>query len=309
MTVWLALFHIEGFAASHVVVDDSVDEAVEFVALPHELAADGIDLRGSDPVRLRLFVNADQRRPQHQRREANDRHVGGDAVIVVRISLGNGQSLAASLRSSDEVIVLGFAPVQALDQHHGGIMRLLQLHVAEIADRLFVQRPIVGRGFGWRCSPRRASAEACLMAGVAAIGHIALRERRARQHRDRAVHAAASQLHGAAVPRRGKCDLEIDRFGLSPRDPQAPWTPFTLHHAGRIPSRRIPARRVEGHTGHRLSDRGNRDAVAEFRRGAVGLGDGSGFTRSLRTGASRPDQGYCPRGQDDPPTRVPHGVT
>jgi len=288
MAAWLALFHVEDGSAGHVVVDDAVNEAIQFVALTHELAANGIDLSGGDPVRLRFFMDADQRGTEHQRREADDRHIGGNAVVVVRIALGHGQSFSSALRGSDEVVVLGLASVQPLDQHHRGIMRLLELHVTQVPNRLLVQRPVVGSPV----TSCRSAPEAHLVAGVAAISHEALRKRATRQHRDRAVHASATHLYSTAVPRGRKRDLEVDRFrggGMIHRRHRA------IHAApGRgISPRRIPSGGTQCDPGDWLPDSGNRDTVAEFCGGAVSLRDGSRHICSQRADAGRTKHGNC----------------
>ena len=205
----LALLDVEDRAARHVVVDDAVGEAVERVALPHELAANGVDLRRGDPVGERLLLNADQLGREHQRREADDRHVSGDAVVIGRVTLRDGQRFAASLRRSDVVVELRPGAVQPLDDDDRGVMRLLHLHVAEIGDRFVVECPVVARRTGsagtWRsrttlatrptfsgrptlatrsafaagsrCSSgTTAATESCLMPGVAAVGHDAARK-------------------------------------------------------------------------------------------------------------------------------------
>ena len=60
MPVLRAAADVEDRAARHVVVDDAVREAVEGVALPHELAPDGVDLGGAHPVGERLLMNPNQ---------------------------------------------------------------------------------------------------------------------------------------------------------------------------------------------------------------------------------------------------------
>ncbi len=94
---FLALFDIEKRAAGHVVIDDPVCESIQFVALPHEFAADGVHFGGSNPVGQRFFLNPDQFRRQHQRREAHDRHVRDDAVVIGGIPLSYREGLAAAL--------------------------------------------------------------------------------------------------------------------------------------------------------------------------------------------------------------------
>ena len=96
VTSALALRNVEDLATRHVVVDDAVGEAVERVALAHELAANGVDLRRGDPVGERLLLDANQLGSEHQRREADDRHVCGDAVVIGRVTLRDGERFAAS---------------------------------------------------------------------------------------------------------------------------------------------------------------------------------------------------------------------
>ena len=128
------------------------------VALPHELAANGVHLGRRHPVRQRLLVDANQLGRQHQRREADDRHVRGDAVVVGRIPLRDGQRLAAALRRADVVVEPRPLTVRALDDDHRRVVRLLHLRVAEVLDRLVVQRPVVCRvGSGARGGRRRAA--------------------------------------------------------------------------------------------------------------------------------------------------------
>ncbi len=107
-----ALLHVEDGAARHVVVDDPVGEAVEAVALPHELAADGIHLGARHPVGERLLLTPDQPGREHQRREVDDGHVGDDAVVVVWIALGDGQRFAAALRRADVVVDRGLPAIR-----------------------------------------------------------------------------------------------------------------------------------------------------------------------------------------------------
>ena len=104
MAVRRALADVEDRPARHVVVDDAVRQAVERVALPHELAADRVDLRPRHPVGRRLLLDADQLGREHQRREIDDRHVGGDAVVVGGIPLRDGQRFAPALRRADVVV-------------------------------------------------------------------------------------------------------------------------------------------------------------------------------------------------------------
>ncbi len=94
---FLALFDIENRVASHVIIDDPVGESIQFVALPHEFAADGVHFGGSYPIRQWFFLNSNQLRGKHQRREAHDRHVRDDAVVIGGIPLSYGEGLAAAL--------------------------------------------------------------------------------------------------------------------------------------------------------------------------------------------------------------------
>ena len=190
-----------------------------------------LTLAGVHPVGQRLFLDANQLGREHQRREAHDRHVGDDAVVVGRIALGDGQRFAAALRRADVVVEARPLAVQPLDEHHRGVVRLLHLHVAEVGDRLVVERPVVRGGVvarrgGWprRAAPPRrgrtaaAGAEAGLVSRIAAVGDEAARQERRRaragtpgQVGDGAVHAAAAQLDRAAGPASPAARREVDR--------------------------------------------------------------------------------------------------
>ena len=104
------------------------------------------------PVGGGLLLNPDEFRGQHQRGEVHNRHVRRDAVVVGRIALRHRQRLAAALRGTDVIVVLGLRAVHALHQHHGGIVRLLHLHVAEVLDRFVIQPPVDPRA---RAAARR----------------------------------------------------------------------------------------------------------------------------------------------------------
>src|SRR5690606_19470226 len=133
----------------------AVFEPVELVALADELGADRRSLAGGHPVGSRLFLDADQLRREHQGGEAEDRHVGNDAVVVGRITLRDGEGFAATLRTADVIVETRTFAVDALDDHHRRVVRLLHLHVAEVPDGLVVQRPVVA---GTRCTTRRSTA-------------------------------------------------------------------------------------------------------------------------------------------------------
>jgi len=209
----IALLYVEDCAAGHVVVDHAVRKAVEFVALAHELAADRVDLGRRHPIGQRLLLNADQFRRKHQRGEAEDRDLGGDAVVVGGVALRHSQSFAAALRGAEEIVVPRVLAVGALDQNHGGVVRLLELHVAEIGDGLVIDGPLVGgriggakTGCAGHAHPPAAHSEAAhLVARIATVGGETLRKQRrpaatdaAGQHRNRAVHAAPAQLRPSA---------------------------------------------------------------------------------------------------------------
>ena len=302
MAVGRAAAQVEDRAAGHVVVHDAVDQAVEPVALPHELAADRVDLGRRHPVGRRLLVNANELGREHQRREVHDRHVGRDAVVVGRIALRDGQRFAAALRRADVVVEARALAVHALDQHHRGVVRLLHLRVAEVADRFVVERPVLIGRRGRR--PAAAAERRQLVARVAAVGgEAALQQRRstgaelaAGEVRNDAVDAAAAHLRRPAVPRRRQDHAEVDR-----RAPSARCRPArTRRRRGSAPARCRSPRptrpaSVTLRTGSPMSV-GAIVATSDGRR-AVGLGDDailtSGGRRGLRcAGGRKPKRRY-----------------
>ena len=108
-----ALAHVENGSARHVVINDAVRKSIEFVALPDEFGANGFGLRGSHPIGRRLFLDADQFRSQHQRREADDRDVSGNAVVIGGITLSDRQRFTSTLRRADEIVIAGPRSVES----------------------------------------------------------------------------------------------------------------------------------------------------------------------------------------------------
>ena len=88
-------------------------------------------------------------------------------------------------------------------------MRFLHLHVAEVADRFLVGRPIVAR------PAAHAAKSAHLMARIAAVSGESLGQQVvAVQHGNHAVHAAAAKLRRPAGPIGRQHDPEIDRLAV-----------------------------------------------------------------------------------------------
>ena len=201
----LSLLDVEDFAARHVVVDDAVGESIQLVALPHEFGANRISLGVSHPMINGYLLNAIQCAGQHERRKTDDRDVCGDAVIILRIPLRNGQSLAPALRRTDEVVEGGPGAIHPLNESHRGIVSLLQLHVAEIPDRFVVQSPVIricGICAGRWCASSSTSATASrLMTGIAAVGDESLSEWICGEAWNGSVHPATAQLRGSPAPR------------------------------------------------------------------------------------------------------------
>jgi hypothetical protein len=203
-----ALGHVEDGAARRVVVDDPIGKTIERVALADELTSDRIDFGQRHPVGRRPLVDAYQLRRQHQRRQADDRHIQGDAVVVGGIALRDSESLAAALRGADVVVEARAAAVDALHDDHCRIVRLLHLLVAEVRDRFLVKPPVVrSRTDRERPAAAAPGSERYLVSGIAAVGGKAARDqRRARRSaageiRHDAVVPAAPDLGGATTPR------------------------------------------------------------------------------------------------------------
>ena len=256
-----SLTDVEDGAARHVVVDDPIDEAIEIVTLPHELAADRVHLGARHPVGHRLLLDADEPRRQHQRREVDDGDVGDDAVVVVWITLGNRQRFAPALRRADVVTDARPGAIHALDEDHRRVVGLLHLQVAEVLDRLVHEGPF-----------RRVFHR---VAGVAPVCDDAL----CRPHRrattsakvgNHAVHPAATELRGAQRPGGGKGDAEIDGPGCGVDG---------RHRAVDRAERRCrvgrgrPLRLGQRDVRNRLADRGCRNRRAQLRGRAVRLSD------------------------------------
>ena len=309
-TVTFAIGRGEDRPARHVVVDHAVDQAVQVVALAQELGANRRGLCRGHPVRQRLLVNANQLGRQHERREVHDWDHRHDAVVVGRIALHHGQSLASTLRGPDEVAEARPLAIHTLDDEERRVVRLLELHVREVLDGFVVGRPVVVRAGGACASGVSAggpatAAERGLMARVAAVANVAGSEIGVRQLGNDAVHATTAALDGAVVPGRGQDHPEVDRPGAGRLVDRRHRTVDHALRGGRALASggsRSPGRGVHCHGADRLTDC-RRWNGADLLRRAVGLGDhlvraerrqfGSGRLNRRRGRRLRPG----PRGQ------------
>jgi hypothetical protein len=194
------------FPAAGDVADDAVRRAVEPVAdrqraLNHVLEQQ----RWNETARRCKFRLADLHPHQTHAGKVERGRIGDHTVVIVGIALHHRVAFTPARRATGEIHPLRRPAVSARNEGERGVVRFLQMRVAEIRHR-FVDEA--------EDRERRIAH----MPGVVTEGRIALRERRAirrERHHTRAAHhhaviASAADLQRAAVPAARQIQVEAD---------------------------------------------------------------------------------------------------
>ena len=131
-----------------------------------------------------------------------------DAVVVVRVAGRGIERFVAALRAADEIRALGRTAVGLLDDLERRVMTLLHRLLAEVPQRLVIERERAVESLRGLVAAVGAERDEALFQRVVHVGWLQ-RERTEPGHQ-RPVVAAAAHLQDAPVPRHRQVDLEFE---------------------------------------------------------------------------------------------------